>query len=186
MGSEERQAEQHERKRGAVVEPGLAGQCQAHPIAIVGMRYLHLGRQHRICRRHDRGDQQREVQRHLQHHHRETGDQHDREGNADAGETNRSLPPGLVQRHAKLQSRAEQGKKKRNLGDVLDEARVRQQVDVNQARALWADEDADHEIREARCHGQAVDNGAGDRHEEQEGAGEHEVQVRFRQAVSSL
>ena len=69
---------------------------------------------------------------------------------------------------------------------MLDQARVRYEVEVKQPRTLWADEDADDEVCQAGRQGQTVDDRARDRHEEQEGADEQEVDVRFRQDVPSV
>ena len=50
-------------KGGAVVQPGLAGEREAQPVAVVGVGQLHVGGEHRIGRREDRAEQHRGAER---------------------------------------------------------------------------------------------------------------------------
>ena len=63
MQAEQAEAEQDERERGAVVEPGLAGQREAQPVAIGRLGDLHVGGEHRIGRREDAAEQDRRAER---------------------------------------------------------------------------------------------------------------------------
>ena len=75
------QPEHHERKGRAVVEPGLAGQREAQPVAVARIVHLHVGGEHRVGGRQDRrpaapprpaaaraADADHRDQRHRDHH----------------------------------------------------------------------------------------------------------------------
>ena len=72
--AEQAEAEHHERKGGAVVEAGLAGEGEAQAVAVARLGDLHVGGEHRVGRRQDAAEQDRGAERQAEGEHADTGD----------------------------------------------------------------------------------------------------------------
>src|SRR5450755_1479793 len=124
--AEQAEAEQHEGKRRAVVEPGLASQGEAQAVAVAGLGHLHVGGEHRVGRREDAAEEDGGAHREAEHGHAEGRDEGDRDEHRDDGQTKRRPPAAVAEAGAHLQPRREKRKQDDDLGQYLDRRRVRE------------------------------------------------------------
>ena len=119
VGLQQQQAENHERERDAVVEPGFSGKTKAYAVDIPCVVDLHQSGQHRVGRCQHRPDQQRRPPRQLQapvQQHADPGDGHDHHR---ARQPERNPPTLVAQRQTQLQPADKQRKQYRHFREVL-------------------------------------------------------------------
>ena len=93
---EQAEAEQHERKGGAVVEAGLAGEGEAEPVAVARLGDLHVGGEHRVGRREDAAEQDRGAERQAEREHADAGDQRHRHQHRQDRQAQRQQPAAVA------------------------------------------------------------------------------------------
>ena len=167
---EQTQAEQHHRKRSAVVEAGLAGEGEAQAIAVARLGHLHVGREHRVGRREDAAEQDRRAERQAEREHAEARDQRDRDQHRDDRQSHRQQPAPVAEARAHLQTRAEQREQDHDFGEPLEPLGMRSRGERSPAEPERAHGNAGKQVQHRGAERQAREQGIAERHDDQQEA----------------
>ena len=168
------EAEQHEREGRAVVEPGLAGQREAQPVAIPRVGGLDVGREHGVGRREHGPEHDGGADRQPQHERADERHPARRQRHGDGGQEHGRDPAAVPQRRAQLEPGGQQRHEDDELGNALDEPRVVDRVQHDDVQHRGPEADPGAEVDHRRARRQPADHAPAHGHADEQRA-RHEV-----------
>ncbi len=168
--TEEPEPEHDEGEGGAVVESGLAGETEAEAVAILRIGDLDVRGEHGIGRGEDGAEEDGGAEREVENHGAGNGDQTDRDRHRDGREAERETPERVAPLDPQFQPGGKEGDDDCDFGQSLDRNGVEHNVDVEQTGSARTDGKTDAEIDQRGRQRQAFEEGAADRHDDEQGA----------------
>ena len=165
------QAQHHQGKSRAIVQPAFTGQAKTQPVTVAQVGHLHVRSQHRIGRRQDGPKQHRRAEGQAQTEHAKRGDGSHRDQHRHGRELHRNAPAPVAQWQFEFHTGGEERDQHGHFGQALQQHGVFQGIEPEQPQTQGADCHTCPQVKHGGAQRQTGNEGAAQRHGNQQQAG---------------